>query len=464
MAMMDLEESKSAPSQPPKNNIAEAIVRLHRRGAGTHLSQLLSKLKAADIATVLNSFPEERTQEVFATITPAIHAAQVVELLNDSHTRFIFRQLPTDQAWSILNNLPMEVRTVILSKLDDATSERLQDALEIRQMPQRPVDNFSYKENTAGSLMETNILALPQTMTSAEAIRTIQEMTDQNSIFYLYVIDEMHRLTGVCSLRRLILANPDKLLMEFTTTRLVKVHVDSPQGNVAKLISRHRLLAVPVVDELGMLVGQITIDNLIDIIQEENTESIMKMAGIGSSKANVLSQSPWQIFATRVPWLITAFVAYLLISAILDGFEHTLAAVVQLAFFFPIVIGMSGNAGSQTGAVVVRGLALGTLHEGHFFKLLFREVGVNVIQGSVYGSALGLASYFFFQNHLLSMTLGIAMTLSIACSAAIAMSLPFFFKKMGADPAVAAGPLALAFIDMVGSVNYLTVAFLMFSP
>jgi magnesium transporter len=462
MAMMDLEETKPTPSQPPKNNISEAIVRLHRRGATVHLSQLLSKLKPADIASVLNGFQEHRAQEVFSAVTHLSHAALILEQLDDAHKQSVMRQTSTEQAWAILNNLPLETRTAILSTLDDVTSERLQESLEIKQRPQRPVDNYSYKENTAGSLMETNILALPHTMTAAEAIRTIQELDDQNSIFYLYVIDEMHRLSGVCSLRRLILANPEKLLMEFTSSRLVKVHVDTPQGNVAQLISRHRLLAVPVVDELGMLVGQITIDNLIDIIQEENTESIMKMAGIGSSKTNVLTQSPLQIFATRVPWLITAFVAYLLISAILDGFEHTLAAVVQLAFFFPIVIGMSGNAGSQTGAVVVRGLALGTFHEGHFFRLLFRELGVNFIQGSIYGVALGGASYLFFQNLLLSLTLGIAMTLSISCSAVIAMSLPFFFKKLGADPAVAAGPLALAFIDMVGSINYLTVAFFMF--
>ncbi|MEO5351343.1 MAG: magnesium transporter, partial [Magnetococcus sp. YQC-3] len=275
--------------------------------------------------------------------------------------------------------------------------------------------------------------------------------------------DEMRRLTGVCSLRKLILSNPDKLLMEFSQSRLIKVHVDTPQGEVAKLISRYRLLAMPVVDEFGVLVGQITIDNLIDIIQEENTGSIMKMAGIGSKSTNVLTQSVLQIFSTRVPWLITAFIAYLLVSAILDGFEHTLAAVVQLAFFFPIVIGMSGNAGSQTGAVVVRGLALGTIHDAHFFKLLFRESSVNFIQGTFYGACLAVASYALFQNPMLSITLSIAMMLSITCSGAIAMSLPFFFKRMGADPAVAAGPLALAFIDLVGSINYLTVAFLVFN-
>ncbi|MEO5333735.1 MAG: magnesium transporter [Magnetococcus sp. YQC-5] len=463
MVMMDLEENKTATTATPKtNNISEAIVRLHRRGASVHLTQLLSKLKPADIATVLNAFPERKAQEVFTLISPISHAATVLETLDDNHKQFVLTQPPIEQAVAILNHLPPNIRLSIINSMDDTTAKRLSNALEQTSHPIEAVEAISYKEDTAGRLMETNILALPENMTASEAIQVVQEMSSHNSIFYLYVVDEMQRLTGVCSLRRLILANPENTLKEFTNTRLIKVHVDTQQGVVAKLISRYRLLAMPVVDEFGMLVGQITIDNLIDIIQEENTESIMKMAGIGSKNTNVLTQSPFQIFSTRVPWLITAFIAYLIVSAILDGFEHTLSAVVQLAFFFPIVIGMSGNAGSQTGAVVVRGLALGTIHDAHFFKLLFKELGVNLIQGGFYGLCLAVASYAFFQNHLLSMTLGIAMTLSITCSAAIAMSLPFFFKRLGADPAVAAGPLALAFIDMFGSINYLTVAFFMF--
>ncbi len=464
MAMMDLEVTKTAAQPIPKSNISEAIVRLHRRGAFVHLTQLLSKLKPADIADVLNGFPEQKAQEIFLMISPSAHAAAVIEALDDSHKQSILTQIPIEQAVAILQCLPPDLRQRTINALGDSTAERFRDALEQANQAsnERKDEAESYADDTAGSLMETNILVLPETMTAAEAIVAVQEMSSLNSIFYLYVVDEMRRLTGVCSLRKLILADPDKLLMEFSQSRLIKVHVDTPQGEVAKLISRYRLLAMPVVDEFGVLVGQITIDNLIDIIQEENTGSIMKMAGIGSKSTNVLTQSVLQIFSTRVPWLITAFIAYLLVSAILDGFEHTLAAVVQLAFFFPIVIGMSGNAGSQTGAVVVRGLALGTLHDAHFFKLLFRELSVNFIQGSFYGACLAVASYALFQNPMLSTTLAIAMMLSITCSGAIAMSLPFFFKRLGADPAVAAGPLALAFIDLVGSINYLTIAFLVF--
>ncbi|MBF0428749.1 MAG: magnesium transporter [Magnetococcales bacterium] len=462
MAMMVLDDNKPN-SQPPLNtNISEAIVRLHRRGASVHLTQLLSKLKPIDIAKVLNNFPEHKAHELFVSIAPPQHAAMVLMDLERGHRQFVLTQSSIEKAVAMLDTLPVEACQQVMADLDENYAKRLSEAITKANQPQEIEEPIAYKEGTAGSLMETNILALPESTTAAAAILAVQEMSSHDSIFYLYVVDEMQHLTGVCSLRRLILAEPDKTLKEFTNSRLVKVHIDTPQGVVSNLISRYRLLAMPVVDEFGTLIGQITIDNLIDIIQEENTGSLMKMAGIGSNKNNVLDQSPFAIFKTRVPWLITAFIAYLLVSAILEGFEHTLATVVQLAFFFPIVIGMSGNAGSQTGAVVVRGLALGSIHDAHFFKLLFKELGINSIQGSFYGLCLAAASYGLFFNPLLSITLGIAMTLSITFSGAIAMSLPFFFKKIGADPAVAAGPLALAFIDMVGSINYLTVAFFVF--
>ncbi|MBF0270532.1 MAG: magnesium transporter [Magnetococcales bacterium] len=462
MAMMVLDDNKPTAQPPLKNNIAEAIVRLHRRGASAHLTQLLSKLKPADIGTVLNGFPGPRALEIFRRIEPAEHAAQVLTELDDDHRRFVIINGPMEQMAETLLTLPAEVRQMAFTGLDEENSTRLSHALTRAESPEVMDEPLSYEQGTAGSLMDVNIIAMSDQTIAKDAIQAVQALSSHDSIFYLYVLDDMQRLIGVCSLRRLILADPNKTLREFTQTRLVKVHVDTPQGVVANLISRYRLLAMPVVDEFDVLVGQVTIDNLIDIIQEENTNSILKMAGIGSKDTNVLAQSPFAIFRTRVPWLITAFVAYLIVSAILEGFEHTLEKVVQLAFFFPIVIGMSGNAGSQTGAVVVRGLALGTIHNAHFFKLLFKELGVNFIQGGFYGVCLAVASYAIFQNPLLSITLGVAMTLSIICSAAIAMSLPFFFKRLGADPAVAAGPLALAFIDMVGSINYLTVAYFVF--
>ncbi|MBF0125466.1 MAG: magnesium transporter [Magnetococcales bacterium] len=462
MSMMIPDNDNSAAPQPYTNKIAEAIVRLHRRGSSSHLTQLLSKIKPVELAGILDSFPEHKASELFTLISPPSHAARVLGEMDINHRKYILSHCGVDQAVTVLACLPTEVRQLRISELDADVAKRLTDAVR-QELQQDEVEKLlQYENNTAGSIMTTSFFSMPESTTAAAAIQSVQGLSSYESVFYLYVVDDDQRLVGVCSLRKLILADPDKPLKEFTHSRLIKVHVDTPQGVVANQISRYRLLAMPVVDDLGTLVGQITVDDLIDVIQDEHTSSLMKMVGIDSKNTDVLAQSPFQIFRDRVPWLISAFIAYLLISAILDGFEETLSAVVQLAFFFPVVIGMSGNAGSQTGTVVVRGLALGTIHNSHFFKLLFKELGVNLIQGVVYGSCLAIAAYAIFRNHLLSMTVGPALMFNIIAAAAIAMSLPFFFKKIGADPAVAAGPLALAFIDMVGSINYLVIAFFVF--
>ncbi len=463
MVMM-AQDTPKAPAVPQVDTkISDAILRLHRRGSATHLTQLLSKLKPADIAITLNGFAEHKANEVFACLSPPSHAALVLEELEEPVRSFVLTHCDLEQVVAVLKSLPDEVRERRLSELSAETAQRLRAALQPRRaaVPEEE-DSGLYPEDSAGTLMDTNIFAMPESTTAAEAIDALQSLPSHESVFYLYVVDDLQRLTGVVSLRKLILAEPDKTLKEFTHSRLIKVHVATHQSAVARAISRYRLLAIPVVDDLGVLVGQIFIDDLIHVIQEENTSSLMKMAGIHSTDANVLAQTPLRIFRDRVPWLITAFVAYLIVSAILDGFEETLEAVVQLAFFFPIVIGMSGNAGSQTGAVAVRGLALGTIQNAHYPRLLVKEVSANFMQGTFYGLCLAVASYIIFRNVQLSLTLGPATALSITIASAIALTLPFFFKRIGVDPAVAAGPLALALIDMAGSINYLTIAFLVF--
>lgn len=455
------QETPKTPAQPQVDTkISDAILRLHRRGSAIHLTQLLSKLKAVDIAHTLNGFAEHKANEVFACISPPSHAAMVLEELDDPVRDFILTHCDLEQAVAVLKCLPDEVRDRRIAALCPETAQRLREAMQPPPAPPEEEELGLYPEDSAGSLMDTNIFAMPESTTAAEAIDALQSLPSHESVFYLYVVDDLQRLSGVVSLRKLILAEPHKTLKEFTQARLIKTHVSTHQSAVAKQISRYRLLAIPVVDDLGVLVGQIFIDDLINVIQEENTSSLMKMAGIHSTDANVLVQSPFRIFRDRVPWLITAFVAYLIVSAILDGFEETLSAVVQLAFFFPIVIGMSGNAGSQTGAVAVRGLALGTIQNSHLPRLLVKEVSANFMQGAFYGLCLAVASYLIFKNTDLSLTLGPATALSITIASAIALSLPFFFKRIGVDPAVAAGPLALALIDMAGSINYLTIAFL----
>ncbi|MBF0341217.1 MAG: magnesium transporter [Magnetococcales bacterium] len=463
MSMVNLDDSDSQPAQSYDPQIPEAIERLYRKGAHFHLSQMLFKLKPVDVANVLCDFSEEKANEIFEFVTPPQHAALVFEEMQDTHKTYLLTHCELEHIVAMLECLPEDVCERNLEELDDPIAKRIKDALN-EDMATGGFSPSAYSRNTAGSLMSAKVFSLPEKTTAAEAIRAIQGLSSHDSVFYLYTTNAKKRLAGVCSLRRLMLAEPETTLEDLENSRLVRVHVNTPLDEVARQISQYRLLAMPVVDDRGNLTGQITIDNLVDVIQDENNRAMMRRAGIGSQNNDVLAQSPFHIFKVRVPWLISAFIGYLLISAILGGFEETLSSIVQLAFFFPIVIGMSGNAGSQTGSVAVRGLALGMLNYSHFFRLLLKELGANLIQGTVYGALLAVAAYAFFQNPLLSITVGMAMMFNIIAASAIAMALPFFFKRMGADPAIASGPLALTFIDLVGSTNYLIIAFLIFHP
>ncbi|MBF0270470.1 MAG: magnesium transporter [Magnetococcales bacterium] len=462
MSMVNFDDSEAQSSQAYDPQIPEAIERLYRKGAKFHLSQMLFKLKPDDAAHVFCDFAEEKACELFEFITPPQHAALVFEEMRETHKKYILTHCELEHIVAMLECLPDEVCQRNLDMLHEEAAERIKKALNEDLTLGDDVSN--YKHNTAGSLMSSKVLALPENTTAAEAIHIIQRLSSHDSVFYLYTTNAQKRLAGVCSLRRLMLAESETPLEELENSRLVRVHVNTPLDEVARQISHYRLLAIPVVDDRGSLVGQITIDNLVDVIQDENNRAMLKRAGIGSQNNDILAQSPFHIFRVRVPWLISAFIGYLVISAILDGFEETLSSIVQLAFFFPVVIGMSGNAGSQTGSVAVRGLALGLLNNSHFFRLMLKELAANLIQGAVYGLFLALAAYLLFQNPLLSLTVGLAMMLNIPAASTIAMSLPFFFKKIGTDPAIASGPLALTFIDLVGSTNYLIIAFLTFRP
>jgi magnesium transporter len=273
-------------------------------------------------------------------ITPPLNAALVLDEVHDSLRNYLLAHCQTDLIVAALECLPADARNRYLSTLDESVAQHLMEAMRLESAKDLE-DLRQYKQSTAGGLMSTHCFALPETTPAAEAIKAVQGLSSRDSVFYLYLVNEQRRLTGVCSLRKLLLTESEKPIKEIMTSRLIKANVNTPQEEVARQITRYRLLAIPVVDNQGCLLGQITIDRLVDIIQDETTGSILRMVGIQSTKTDVLTQSPLHIFRTRVPWLITAFLGYLAISAVLDGFEETLSTVVQLAFFFPIAIGMS---------------------------------------------------------------------------------------------------------------------------
>jgi magnesium transporter len=270
------------------------------------------------------------------------------------------------------------------------------------------------------------------------------------------VVDPAQKLVGVCSLRQLLLAAPEASLGNIMTERVVAVGPETDQERVAEIAERYRLLAVPVIDDNGVLLGIITVDDLLQVYEHTATEEMLEFAGTRGEE--VLTHSVFRIFRIRLPWLAAAFMGGLAAGGIINLFEATLSQVLALGVFLPIVIGMAGNVGTVAATVSVRGLATGSLKLSDFGSLLFKEMRVGLMLGGFYGAILGVAAWWIFSDVALGETVGLTILANMTMAALIAAVLPMLFHRMGADPAVATGPFVTTAVDILGVSNYFILA------
>ena len=285
----------------------------------------------------------------------------------------IFRLLPTDDVNEILGSLPLDQQEKILALIQDVDG-----AEHVMQ----------YQEKTAGHIMTTHFFALPENTTAADATAEIRQLADVEMVFYVYVIDEQNGLKGVISLRQLVTTAPTTLLRELISAQTYTVHINTPQEEVAQVVSRYNIMAVPVVDQLRRLVGIVTVDDVIDVIREENTEDMLKMSGAG--EIDLTSRSILKNTRARLPWLFASFIGGILAAYIIGNFETQLKRVAALAAFIPIIMGMTGNIGTQSSTIVVRGLATGEINLKETWQVLWRELVNGTSIGLTYGLMLSL--------------------------------------------------------------------------
>lgn len=285
----------------------------------------------------------------------------------------IFRPLPTDDVNEILGSLPLDQQEKILALIQDVDG-----AEHVMQ----------YQEKTAGHIMTTHFFALPENTTAADATAEIRQLADVEMVFYVYVIDKQNGLKGVISLRQLVTTAPTTPLRELISAQTYTVHINTPQEEVAQVVSRYNIMAVPVVDQLRRLVGIVTVDDVIDVIREENTEDMLKMSGAG--EIDLTSRSILKNTRARLPWLFASFIGGILAAYIIGNFETQLKRAAALAAFIPIIMGMGGNIGTQSSTIVVRGLATGGINLKETWQVLWRELVNGTSIGLTYGLMLSL--------------------------------------------------------------------------
>jgi magnesium transporter len=434
----------------------ESVKKLVRRNAKAPLEKLLCKLHHADIAAIVKNLNELDRQKVLDLVPEVDKLADIILELEDSQIlEFLDTKEPKEIA-QIINEMDSDDAADIIRLLDEDLAEEVMALMKKDEMEE--VEKLLYHpEDSAGSIMNTTFVALNENITVKEATKTLHKSKDVEMVFYLYVVDDEGRLTGVISLRQLILNPPEKKLKEIAVTDVIRVTVDMDREDVARVVEKYDLLAVPVVDEQNKLVGIITVDDIIDIIREEATEDIYKMAGTSEDEL-LMGNQAFKIARIRSPWLFITFIGGLFSGAVVAFFEHQVANFAVLASFMPLIAAMGGNVSSQSATILIRGVALGKIDTKALGKVMLKEIRVGLIMGAIMGVMLALVAPLWYGDPSLGLIVGIAMFAAITFASFTGTMIPALLIKFNQDPAVASSPLLSMINDFTGLSIYFTVA------
>jgi magnesium transporter len=442
--------------QTKSDIVLQSVQRLLRRGAITNLSKMLGRMHPADVAKVINHLSSSKEKrEVFELVRGENKRGQVLsELEGQSIQEVLADLLHSDVAW-LLKDLGPDDVAYILGFLPE---ERGKDILALMKAEDSTevADILKYAKDTAGGIMTTEFFSLSEDATAQEAIRRLQHATDAEMVFYIYVTDKDEHLVGVLSLRQLLTVPPATPLKNIMTRDVMSVAVDMDQEEVARQVASYNLLAIPVVEKDGRLAGIITVDDVVDVIREEATEDMLKMAG-AIEEDTVSKSSSLGSARLRLPWLFTNLVGSLLSGAILWYFRYTIQEVVAIVSFIPVIAAMGGNVGLQSSTLIIRGLATGLVELTDVWTVFFREVKIGLVMGLACGLILTIVGWGLHQGFL-GVVVGTSLVIAFLVSTSMATIMPIVLKRMGVDPAIAAGPFVTTANDITGITIYLTLA------
>jgi magnesium transporter len=437
--------------------VLDSVRRLLRIGATGNLLNLLQKQHPADLAQIFGELQDKERHASFSLLAER-HGRLAMEAVSElgpeagatllatrsaEEIARLAQEIPSDDAAALIDHLPEELSAAVLHLMRPKESHVVENLLE-------------YDERTAGRIMNPTVFALNEDMTVGEAITEIQNNRDVEMVFYLYVVDERRHLVGVVSLRRLLLVSPETPLKRIMTADLISARVDMDQEEVARQVAAYNLLAIPVVDTENKLVGIITVDDVIDVIKEEATEDIYRLAGVAGDE-RVFTPAT-ESLRKRLPWLSINLATAFLAAAVVAMFEGTIGLFPVLAIFMPVVAGMGGNAGTQTLTVVVRGIALGELTWGNSRKALLKEALVGVGNGIVLGAAAAAIVWVARGNPTLGLVLGLAMIVNMFVAAAAGTLVPLGLRAASVDPALASSVFITTMTDVFGFFSFLGLA------
>jgi magnesium transporter len=438
--------------------LKDTFARLLRRNAHTNLVKLIRKTHPADLAVVFRYFSDEEQAQVFSIMVEDGQAMEFLVELDDTLIANLLENESPERIAAVIQESSANDQSYILSTLEDEQAQSVIELLKTEE--QEEIEELmGYPEDSAGAMMTTNVFTLYQNTICRDALKSLQDQSEAEMVFYLYITDDDDRLVGVASLRALATTPADTILKDIMVKRVHTVRPETDQEEVAQIVAQYNYLAVPVVDEDDQLLGIVTVDDVVDVIREEATEDFLQMAGAGKDR-EILLKSSWENARARLPWLFASWIGGIFAASIIGTFEHMLESMIALAAFIPVIIGMGGNIGTQSSTIIVRGIATGRIEIGSELKVLLKEVRVGIILGALYGLLLGVFAKFRFIDA--DPMLGVVVGLSIGCSMLIAVAVgtfvPMFLRKVDIDPAIASGPFVTTSIDILGVLFYFVIA------
>lgn len=426
------------------------------------LRDILITMKPFDIAAVFENLQDEKMPILFRILPKELAAETFVEMddetqeflihgFSDSELKEVVDELFVDDAVDLIEEMPANVVKRILRQADKDMRKQINELLK-------------YPEDSAGSIMTTEFIVLRPDMTAEMAIKRIRRTgVDKETIYTCYVTDANNKLIGITTVKDLLLAEDDELVKSIMEENVISVTTLADQEQVAQMFSNYNFLALPVVDNENRLVGIVTIDDAIDVIQEEATEDIEKMAAVLPSDKPYMKTSVFGLYKKRAPWLLILMLSATFTSAIISSFEAVLANVLILSSFIPMITGSGGNAGSQASVSVIRALSLGEIHFRSIFLVLWKEFRVSILCGITLAAANFVKLLLFDLNgqenaFMIALVISLTLVGTIIMAKLVGSSLPLLASKVGFDPAVMANPLISTVCDSLSLLIYFGVA------
>ena len=432
----------------------ESLRRYMRRQAWDHLDVLIGKTRDEELTSVMAQMGEEQQIVIWDRLPTAIRRANVITLMDSPFGQNVLNPLEASDALAVLREMAPDDMADILG---DLLPEKSAAILELLEESEEVEDLMRYDEETAGGIMIPEFFALRANDTAEEALSKLRDAGDVEMVYYVYTINEHGLLVGVLSLRKLVTCPPTTRVGDIMESDVISVTPETDQEEVARLVARYSFLSVPVVDDTNKLLGIVTVDDVIDVLRDEATEDILKMAGAGEELAETAGVG--RNVRIRFPWLLASCVGGLLGAGVMGFFTETLEAHHYLALYLPVILGMSGNVGTQSATVTVRALALGHVSDlGNRWPVVRKEILIGGTMGIIYGLVVGIVATLFGGGPIYGTAVRLAFISGMVVASGVGAAIPILLSRLNFDPAVATGPFVTTAVDVLGIGTYFCIA------